>query len=64
VRFGGRLLEKQVKLLAGFLPYPAGKIFFPQRITANIGGKADAVIEVEGSSPGCAKASVEDTTGV
>ena len=28
------------------------------------GGKADAVIEVEGSSPGCARASVEETTGV
>lgn len=30
----------------------------------NIGGKADAVIEVEGSSPEYAKASAEDTTGV
>ena len=29
-----------------------------------IGGKADAVIEVEGSRPECAKASVWDTTGV
>jgi len=28
------------------------------------GGKADAVIEVEGSSPGHARASAEDTTGV
>jgi hypothetical protein len=29
-----------------------------------IGGKADAVIEVEGRSPGGDKASVWDTTGV
>ena len=29
-----------------------------------IGGKADAVIEVEGSRPECAKASAEVTTGV
>jgi len=30
----------------------------------NIGGKANAVIEAEGSNPGHEKASVEDTTGV
>jgi hypothetical protein len=30
----------------------------------NIGGKANAVIEVEGSRPECAKASTEVTTGV
>ena len=29
-----------------------------------LGGKADAVIEVEGSRPECAKASAEVTTGV
>ncbi len=35
------------------------------RINASFfGGKADVVIEMEGSSPGCAKASVRDTTGV
>jgi len=28
------------------------------------GGKADAVMWVEGSSPECAKASAEETTGV
>ena len=28
------------------------------------GGKADAVNEAEGSSPECAKASAEETTGV
>jgi hypothetical protein len=27
-------------------------------------GKADAVIEVEGNSPGSERASIEDTTGV
>jgi hypothetical protein len=30
----------------------------------NIGGKANAVIEAEGSRPECAKASTEVTTGV
>jgi hypothetical protein len=30
----------------------------------NMGGKADAVIEVEGSSPGGDRASLKDTTGV
>jgi hypothetical protein len=37
-----------------------------QRITVSFfyGGKADAVIGVEGSRPGCAKASIEVTTGV
>jgi len=35
------------------------------RITVSFyGGKADAVSGVEGSRPGCAKASIEVTTGV
>ena len=39
--------------------------FISQRITVRfIDGKADVLILTEGSNPGCAKASVEDTTGV
>ena len=35
------------------------------RITAkSMGGKADTVKRVEGSSPECVRASVQDTTGV
>jgi len=41
-------------------------IVVDDRITASFfsGGKADAVNEAEGSSPGHAKASEQDTTGV
>ena len=39
-------------------------IIVDKRITAQNSGKADAVNEVEGSSPECDKASTEDTTGV
>ena len=36
-----------------------------QRIAVRVStGKADAVNEAEGSRPGCARASVQDTTGV
>jgi hypothetical protein len=40
------------------------KFFFAKDNRQKFGGKADAVMWVEGSSPGYARARVEDTTGV
>ena len=39
-------------------------LLFVEINAREIGGKADVLIETEGSSPECAKASAEDTTGV
>jgi hypothetical protein len=40
-------------------------IIVDERIAVRVTtGKADAVIEAEGNSPECARASAEDTTGV